>query len=365
PSQTHWPAPGLRRWKSPPTCVAERTWAMASGCEVEWRFVVNESPDLKYLHIPIHILLYLEFLHYLIFFCTPLLHLCHKKHIKRLLTGWIWPIHLMQMHNQLRYCAGWMNAVSPVSCTSTGGPGFKGAQGQPGMPGRGVSVGLLLVKHSQSEDVPQCPLNMPHLWDGYSLFYVEGSETAHNQDLGLAGSCLPRFNTMPFVYCNVNEVCNYASRNDKSYWLSTNAPIPMMPVAEDAIQAYISRCTVCEAPSVAIAMHSQSRSIPPCPRGYRSLWIGYSFLMHTAAGGEGGGQSLSSPGSCLEDFRSTPFVECQGARGTCHYFTNKYSFWLTAIDETRQFDADPIPETLKAGQPRSRASRCQVCMKNL
>ena len=30
-------------------------------------------------------------------------------------------------------------------------------------------------------------------------------------------------------------------RNDKSYWLSTNAPIPMMPVANFAIKEYISR----------------------------------------------------------------------------------------------------------------------------
>jgi hypothetical protein len=59
--------------------------------------------------------------------------------------------------------------------------------------------------------------------------------------------------------------------------------------------------------------------------------------MHTAAGAEGGGQSLSSAGSCLEDFRATPFIECNGARGTCHYFANKFSFWLTTIDDSQQF----------------------------
>ena len=46
---------------------------------------------------------------------------------------------------------------------------------------------------------------------------------------------------MPFMFCDMNNVCNYASRNDKSYWLSTNAPIPMMPVADTAIRQYISR----------------------------------------------------------------------------------------------------------------------------
>lgn len=84
---------------------------------------------------------------------------------------------------------------------------------------------------------------------------------------------------------------------------------------------------------------------------------------HTAAGNEGGGQSLSSPGSCLEDFRTSPFIECNGAKGTCHYFANKHSFWLTAIDQS--FHSQPASETLKAGQLLSRISRCQVCMKNL
>lgn len=84
---------------------------------------------------------------------------------------------------------------------------------------------------------------------------------------------------------------------------------------------------------------------------------------HTAAGNEGGGQSLSSPGSCLEDFRTTPFIECNGARGTCHYFANKHSFWLTSVDKS--FHSEPAAETLKAGQLLSRISRCQVCMKNL
>ena len=84
---------------------------------------------------------------------------------------------------------------------------------------------------------------------------------------------------MPFIYCNINEVCHYARRNDKSYWLSTTAPIPMMPVGQTQIPQYISRCSVCEAPSQAIAVHSQDITIPQCPLGWRSLWIGYSFLM--------------------------------------------------------------------------------------
>ncbi|KAK1797162.1 hypothetical protein P4O66_008551, partial [Electrophorus voltai] len=244
-------------------------------------------------------------------------------------------------------------------------PGRRGLPGVPGLPTRSIAVGYILVKHSQSSHVPMCPQGMAKMWDGYSLLYVEGQEKSHNQDLGLAGSCLPRFNTIPFLYCTPSDLCYYASRNDKSYWLSTTAPIPMMPVAEQQITQYISRCSVCEAPALAVAVHSQDTTIPTCPHGWRSLWIGYSFLMHTAAGAEGGGQSLMSPGSCLEDFRATPFIECNGARGTCFFFNNKHSFWLTTVEEEGQFVHGPNPETLKGEQYRSRISRCQVCMKVL
>lgn len=85
-------------------------------------------------------------------------------------------------------------------------------------------------------------------------------------------------------------------------------------------------------------------------------------LQHTAAGAGGGGQSLASPGSCLEDFRATPFIECNGSRGTCHYFANTLSFWLATIDPDEQFTA-PQRQTLKKDTSRGRISRCQVCIR--
>lgn len=41
----------------------------------------------------------------------------------------------------------------------------------------------------------------------------------------------------------------------------------------------LSRCSVCEAPAMVIAVHSQTIQIPQCPEGWSSLWIGYSFVM--------------------------------------------------------------------------------------
>lgn len=69
--------------------------------------------------------------------------------------------------------------------------------------------------------------------------------------LGTAGSCLRRFHTMPFLFCNINNVCNVASRSDYSYWLSTPQPMTtsMQPVTGEEIRPYISRCAVCETPS--------------------------------------------------------------------------------------------------------------------
>ncbi len=98
---------------------------------------------------------------------------------------------------------------------------------------------------------------------------------------------------------------------------------------------------MCEARANVLAIHSQTDEYPGCPYGWDALWRGFSFAMHTAAGAEGGGQSLSSPGSCLSHFRATPFIECNGGKGSCHFFANKYSFWLTIIEEDAQFVVGP------------------------
>lgn len=244
-----------------------------------------------------------------------------------------------------------------------GQPGKTGSPGSTGPPGEDYFNGILLVRHSQSVQVPVCPKDMVPLWSGYSLLYIEGNEKSHNQDLGYAGSCLQKFSTMPFMFCDVRELCLYASRGDKSYWLSTNAEFPTSPVKRDDIMQYISRCVVCESPANVIAVHSQSENYPDCPNGWSSLWTGFSFAMHTAAGAEGGGQSLSSPGSCLENFRTAPFIECNGARGECHFYANKLSFWLANIPETRQFEK-PVGRTLKGGSHITGISRCAVCLKS-
>jgi integrin beta 8 len=201
------------------------------------------------------------------------------------------------------------------------------------------------------------------MWNGYSLLFIQGNEKAHGQDLGLPGSCLVRFSTMPFMFCNINNRCTFSSRNDYSYWLSTAEPMTpsMSPVTGAQLRDYVSRCSVCEAPAQVMAVHSQSSVVPDCPQGWRDLWTGYSFAMHTGAGADGTGQPLHSAGSCLEEFRVSPFIECHG-RGTCNYYATTLSFWLATLDRARLFDK-PIPATLKAGTLHDKVSRCTVCMR--
>ena len=63
--------------------------------------------------------------------------------------------------------------------------GPPGPDGVPGLPGGVLPSGFLLVRHSQTIDIPQCPLGQTKLWEGYSLLYLEGNERANNQDLGM------------------------------------------------------------------------------------------------------------------------------------------------------------------------------------
>ncbi|KAA8582741.1 hypothetical protein FQN60_006412, partial [Etheostoma spectabile] len=199
------------------------------------------------------------------------------------------------------------SAARPAGRETTARPVSLGLPGPPGSVS--AAHGFLITRHSQAQEVPFCPEGTSLIYDGYSLLYVQGNERAHGQDLGTAGSCLRRFSTMPFMFCNINNVCNFASRNDYSYWLSTPEPMPMSmaPITGEGIKPFISRCAVCEAPA-----------------------------MHTSAGAEGSGQALASPGSCLEEFRSAPFIECHG-RGTCNYYGNSYSFWLATVEQSEMF----------------------------
>ena len=163
-----------------------------------------------------------------------------------------------------------------------GAPGVPGIEGLPAAEGpRPKPQGFYIAVHSQTARAPICPEGTALLWEGYSLLHVYGNAHAQGQDLGQPGSCMRKFSTMPYLFCNLNEVCDYASRNDYSYWLSTTEPMPMMmtPIKGPDMEKYISKCAVCETPTKVITMHSQTINVPECPENWSFLWAGYSFIM--------------------------------------------------------------------------------------
>jgi collagen type IV alpha len=94
---------------------------------------------------------------------------------------------------------------------------------------------------------------------------------------------------------------------------------------------------------------------------YFLIYFFVSIKQHRGSGADGGGQSLQSPGSCLESFRTTPFIECS-AMGKCQFTQQKISFWLSVINDYDQFNM-PSMKTTQDANSRQRVSRCRVCMK--
>lgn len=75
-------------------------------------------------------------------------------------------------------------------------------------------------------------------------------------------------------------------------------------------------------------------------------FIRFMRLQSTTDNSGGFGQDLISPGSCLEEFRPQPVIECHG-HGRCNYYDQLASFWLAVIEEDEQFSR-PSQQTLKA-----------------
>ena len=158
---------------------------------------------------------------------------------------------------------------------NNGSRGFIGPQGMPGNM-------FVFSVHSQSNTSPSCPINSTQLWTGYSLAFTDGNGYGHGQDLGKAGSCVQQFHPLPFVMCQGRGdqgTCNYAFRNEYSYWLSTMNDTMYGEVPMDETEDFISRCAVCKVNAAVVTVHSMTDSLPNCPDEWLTLWEGYSYLM--------------------------------------------------------------------------------------
>lgn len=89
------------------------------------------------------------------------------------------------------------------------------------------------------------------------------------------------FSIMPFFQCLRDGSCQLGVRADRSYWLATTEPLPMMPLDVSAVRQRVARCVICEAPTQAYAFHSQTSNLDDvhCPENWIELWNGFSFFM--------------------------------------------------------------------------------------
>jgi len=160
--------------------------------------------------------------------------------------------------------------------------GMKGEMGDMGQKGRQGNMFGVVTVHSQSDQVPQCPPDSMLLWNGYSLVFTDGNGYGHGQDLGKPGSCVRRFNALPFLMCQgrgEHGLCSYAFRNEYTYWLATMNDTFHGNVPSNETEEFVSRCAVCRIDASVLAVHSQSADVPDCPQNWTSLWEGYSYLM--------------------------------------------------------------------------------------
>lgn len=78
-----------------------------------------------------------------------------------------------------------------------------------------------------------------------------------------------------------------------------------------------------------MAIHSQSTTIPQCPREFVTLWSGYS-LLYVEGNGRSLGQDLGRSSSCLERFTTLPYMFCS-LNQRCDIATRYgVSYWLSA-----------------------------------
>ena len=58
--------------------------------------------------------------------------------------------------------------------------------------------------------------------------------------VGTASSCLKMFNPIPYMFCNIEGTCRYASNDGKSYWLSTSLDKTNMDITGVDVSLYFS-----------------------------------------------------------------------------------------------------------------------------
>lgn len=177
---------------------------------------------------------------------------------------------------------------------------------------------MVIAVHSQTIQIPSCPPGWDSLWIGYSFMMVRTASFSWSSYCPPVLSCFrtliraARAHLKAFPFSHYPSQPRLTVHSSQHHWCSWGC------------------LTLCSLPRTS----SDCCAIPFSPP---KILVCVSFLpQHTSAGAEGSGQALASPGSCLEEFRSAPFIECHG-RGTCNYYANSYSFWLATVEVAEMF----------------------------
>lgn len=117
-----------------------------------------------------------------------------------------------------------------------------------------------------------------------------------------------------------------------------------------------------------VARHSFSTTAPSCPAGWDSLWTGFSFMGVASDDDWNGTIDMGSSGSCMEEFKPIPFIECSNGASDCDYVTgHDFALWLRTYGPPGGMSSTPsIPSGTWSTMPDmlARVSRCSVCGKS-
>lgn len=248
--------------------------------------------------------------------------------------------------------------------------GCRGTNGASELPTPSLAPYEVISRHSFTSLPPECPVGWELMWEGYSFAGASAETREFTFDLASSGSCLEEFKPIPFTDCGGGagpEGCDYFNADDHAMWLTTLSPKESnrtLYKTRDILPA-VSRCSVCgKSTPKLLVRHSQSNRVPACPRGWSSLWSGYSYV---------GGTGYQTPthidlgevGSCLEKFQPVNFIECATPVGDpeyCSYMADNNSTDLT-LWLTTSGPGDEAPETGMVSIS-SKIGRCSVCEKN-
>lgn len=75
-----------------------------------------------------------------------------------------------------------------------------------------------------------------------------------------------------------------------------------------------------------LAVHSQKKTVPECPRGTNKMWDGFS-LLYIQGNERAQGQDLGEAGSCIRWFSTMPFLFCNIYNRCSVASRNGYSYW--------------------------------------